>query len=158
MSDDQKPGPSTLTCALVGLGGAAVVFGGLHLLSKSKSFGALRDAPEGRPLLGCAANELEPGDEFSVDVGDFSVDERRWRTTVSVADDPQNEEGVIINARDDNGHVETLHLGSRQHVLLERYWPKKVFDKMRGEYVEVRTPEAKTTEEQRVFNELWWMT
>jgi len=37
MSDDQKPGPSTLTCALVGLGGAVAVVGVLHLIAGKQS-------------------------------------------------------------------------------------------------------------------------
>ena len=46
MSDDQKPGPSMLTCVLVGLGGAAVVGVGLTLLAgkSGKVFGALHGA------------------------------------------------------------------------------------------------------------------
>jgi hypothetical protein len=50
MSDDQKPGPSTLTCALVGIGGAAAAYGVMCLFTKKDvKIGALHGA----------ANELE---------------------------------------------------------------------------------------------------
>jgi hypothetical protein len=54
MSDDIKPGPSTLTCALMGLGGAAVAYGAMYLFAgkteKSK-FGLLHEAYQHGPMV-----------------------------------------------------------------------------------------------------------
>lgn len=116
MSDDQKPGPSTLTCALVGLGGAAAVVGVLHLIAgkKSEKIGVLRDpSPDGEPLLGCKAYELEPGDEFSIDEG------RSWLTVETIVEDGDEH---YINARDDDNKHVPVRLDSYQHVLLNRHW------------------------------------
>jgi hypothetical protein len=75
MSDDKSP--STLTCALVGLGGAAVVAVGMTLLSKkAPAFGALQDN-----ALADAFGRLMDAEEAFEDIKAqaWDEDEDQWR-------------------------------------------------------------------------------
>ncbi len=80
-----------------------------------------------RTLRGCTADELEPGDEFSIDEG------RTWMTVETICDEavppksPNYTDHVLINARDDQWRrvggllADSLRLADNTHCLLDRH-------------------------------------
>jgi len=97
MSDEQKPGPSALTCALIGIGSAAAVFGGLYWFAErdQKKFGAL----QARSFTSLPTQVFADLDESS-DVLKITTPEEARRLAKAIATDLKiYEHGAVRDAR-----------------------------------------------------------
>jgi len=90
MSDDQKSGPSTLMCALAGLGGATAVCGVMYLFGRKdeKKFGALQGAAgelrQATDAYDAAFRRLMDAEEAleAVKAASWNVEEDQWGVAV----------------------------------------------------------------------------